>query len=82
MNALHSVYCAKHSTETALLKVQNDVLSSLDFECSVVVLIMMDLSAVFDTIDHALLISLLRDMYVIHDQALAWIRSYPIDSNE
>ena len=71
MDPLQSAYRVKHSTETALLKVQNYVLSSLDVEGSVVVLIMLDLSAAFDTIDHALLISRLRDMYGIHDQELA-----------
>ena len=40
---------------------------------------MLDLSAAFDTIDHALLISCLRDMYGIHDQAPARIRSYLSD---
>ena len=46
---------------------------------SVVVLVFFDLSAAFDTIDYAFLLSRLRDMYVIHDQALAWIRSYLSD---
>ena len=48
MDALQSAYRTKHSTETALSKVQSDI--SLDEEGSVVVL---DLSAAFDTIDHA-----------------------------
>ena len=46
IDALQYAYCAKHSTETAPLKVQN------------VVLIMLDLSAaLINTIDHALLLS-------------------------
>ena len=76
MDVLQSAYRAKHSTETALLKVQSDILSSLDEEGSVVVLVLLDLSAAFDTIDHTFLLSRLRDMY---DQALAWIRSYLTD---
>ena len=76
---LQSTYRAKHSTETALLKVQNEVLSSFDVEGSVVVLIMLDLAAAFATTEHALLLSRLHDMYGIHDQALAWIRSYLSD---
>ena len=51
MDVLQSAYRVKHSTEIALLKVQNDVLSSLD------VLVMLDLPVAFDTIDHALLLS-------------------------
>ena len=48
---MQSAYRSLHSTETALLKVQNDVISALD-EGSVVVLLMLDLSSAFDTIDH------------------------------
>ena len=40
---------------------------------------LLDLSAAFDTIDHAFLLSRLRDMYGINDQALAWVRSYLSD---
>ena len=79
MDVLESAYRAKHSTETALLKVQSDILSSLDEEGSVVVLVLLDLSAAFDTIGHAFLLTRLRDMYGIHDQALAWVRSYLSD---
>ena len=53
---------AKHSTETALLKVQSDILPSFDEKGSVVVLVLLDLSAAFDTIDHAFLSSRLRDI--------------------
>ena len=40
-----------HSTETALFKVQNDVFQSLD-QTNVTILVLLDLSAAFDTIDH------------------------------
>ena len=79
MDEFQSVYRTKHSTETALLKVQSDVLSALDKEGSIVVMIMLDLSAAFDTIDHEFLLSRLRDMFGIQDQALVWIRSYLSD---
>ena len=51
MNVMQSAYHSLHSTETALLKVQNDVLSALN-KSSAVVLLMLDLSAAFDIIDH------------------------------
>ena len=78
MDVLRSAYWAKHSTETALLKVQSNILTSLDEEGSVV-LVLLDLSAAFDTIDNAFVLSRLHDMYGIHYKTLAWIRSYLSD---
>ena len=52
---LQSAYRRSHSTETALLKVQSDILESLDNGC-VTVLVMLDLSAAFDTLDHGILL--------------------------
>ena len=52
---LQSAYRDKHSTETALIKVQNDILSALDAGSSAI-LLMLDLSAAFDTIDHHILL--------------------------
>ena len=46
---LESAYRDKHSTETALIKVQNDILSALDAGSSAI-LLLFDLSAAFDTI--------------------------------
>ncbi len=44
-----------HSTETALLKVLNDILISCD-SGDFAVLVLLDLTAAFDTVDHAILI--------------------------
>ena len=43
------------------------------------VLVMLDLSAAFDAIDHVFIFSRLRDMYGIHDQVHARSRSYLSD---
>ena len=72
---LQSAYKEKHSTETALIKVQNDILSALDAGSSSI-LLMLDLSAAFDTIDHDILLSRLRNLYGISGGALDWFRSY------
>lgn len=46
-----SAYRAGHSTETALLRVHNDLLCILD-RGDLAVLVLLDLSAAFDTVDH------------------------------
>lgn len=51
MPPLQSAYRKNHSTETALLRVLNDILMTLDHRQDVV-LVMLDLSAAFDTLDH------------------------------
>ena len=48
---LQSAYKKHHSCETALLRVQNDILKSIDNK-QCVVLLLLDLSAAFDTVDH------------------------------
>ena len=72
---LQSAYRDKHSTEIALIKVQNDILSALDASTSAIML-MFDLSAAFDTIDHDILLSRLCNVYGITGNALDWFRSY------
>ena len=39
-------------------------------------MLLLDLSAAFDTVDHQLLISLLENRYGIHDMALLWYQNY------
>ena len=51
-----SAYKLNHSTETALVGVQNDIHCSLDNE-AICILLLLDLSAAFDTVDHATLVS-------------------------
>lgn len=46
-----SAYKKYHSTETALIKVQNDILRAIDNQHSVI-LLLLDLSAAFDSVDH------------------------------
>ena len=70
---LQSAYRDKHYTETALIKVQNGILSALDAGSSAI-LLMLDLS--FDTIDHDILLSRLYNVYGITGNALDWFRSY------
>ena len=59
---LQSTYRRFHSTETALLKVQSDILESLD-NGFVAVLVMLDLLAVFDTLGHRILLSRFENVF-------------------
>ena len=52
---LQSAYKRYHSTETALLKVQNDILMAIDNK-KCVALLLLDMSAAFDTVDHEILL--------------------------
>ena len=70
---LQSAYKQNHSTETALLKVQNDLLMAIDTYGGAV-LILLDLSAASDTIDHIILLQQLNELE-IRDAALDWFRS-------
>ncbi|XP_068704868.1 uncharacterized protein [Montipora foliosa] len=75
---LQSAYKQQHSTETALLKVKNDILMSMD-EQHVTLLVLLDLSAAFDTIHHDKLIDRLESDLGITDNVLAWLKSYLSD---
>ena len=70
-----SSYRPAHSTETALLKVTNDILTALD-RGDITFLTLLDLSAAFDTIDHTLLFQILSHRYGITGTALRWFQSY------
>ena len=76
LHELHqSAYRKFHPTETALLKVQNDTLKSLDMG-NITILVLLDLSAAFDTIDHGILLRLLEQHFYISGKPLAWMKSF------
>ena len=72
---LQSAYRKHHSCETALLRVLNDLLSSVDAKRDAV-LVLLDLSAAFDTIDHNILIQRLKIRYGLTGSVLEWFDSY------
>ena len=63
------------STETALLRVQNDIMRAIDSRCSVI-LVLLDLSPAFDTVDDSILLQRLSCRFVIKGKALSWFKSY------
>ena len=72
---LQSAYKAKHSTETALFKIFDDILQNLDKQNSVFVCLL-DLSAAFDTVNHYILLERLDRTLGICGDALVWFASY------
>ena len=80
-NSFQSAYRTGHSTETALLRVVNDLLNAMN-EDKISVLLLLDLSAAFDTIDHQILLSLLETAFGIRSTALQWFRLYLLDRNQ
>jgi len=65
----------RHSMETALLEVLNGVYTAADNK-QIYVLIGLDLSATFDTVDHILLIERLQAEFGVSDTPLDWLCSY------
>ena len=59
---LQCAYRQHHSTETALLKVLNDILLSMNSQ-RVTLLVLLDLSSAFGTIDHGILLERLRSKF-------------------
>ena len=59
-----NAYKRFHICETALLRVHNDLLRAVDNRCCVV-LLLLDLSTAFDTVDHNILLSRLQSKYAI-----------------
>ncbi|WP_419634815.1 RNA-directed DNA polymerase, partial [Thiolapillus sp.] len=80
-HTFQSAYRPKHSTETALLRVLNDLLTASD-SGSISILTLLDLSAAFDTIDHSILLTRLDSTFGIRDLALSFFRSYLQDRTQ
>ena len=80
LHTLQSAYTTDKSTETSLLHTLNDIL--LFPKDTPTILILLDLSSAFDTLDHNILIRRLENIYVlpigINDSVLSWFTSYLI----
>ena len=70
-----SAYKQHHSTESALLKISNDILLELD-KGNVILMALLDLSAAFHMVDHDILLDGLYSELGITDKALNWLKSY------
>lgn len=79
LNRLHipnqSGYKPGHSCETLLVRLVNDILLNMD-DAKCTVLLLLDLSAAFDTVDHDILLDILSKEIGVSDTVLQWIRSF------
>ena len=74
-NHVLSAYKRFHSTETALLKIHNDIICNMD-NGKVTALTLLDLSAAFDTIDHSTLLERLHVHFDTSGTVFQWFKSY------
>ncbi len=72
---MQSAYQKYHSTETALVKVHNDIMEVVDGG-SCVILVLLDISAAFDTVDHEILLYRLEKRLGVTGSALLWFKFY------
>lgn len=75
IDAVQSAYRKCHSTETALLKITDDIFAGFDVHQSTI-LVALDQSAAFDCIDHDTLFRRLNHTFGVTGNALGWLRSY------
>ena len=78
---LQSAYKQNHSTESALLKVKNDILLNMEAQ-KVTLLVLLDLSAAFDTVRHDTLLYRLKSRFGVDGKALEWFASYLADRTQ
>ena len=69
-----SVVSTKHNTTTALIQMMDTWLEALE-EGEVTAVIMLDMSAAFDVVDHTILLDKLK-LYGLTEGALTWVKSY------
>ena len=73
----HHGFRPKHSTASALIQMFDSWIEAFEND-EVSAVIMLDMSAAFDIVDHDILLSKLA-LYGFEDNALSWIRSYLSD---
>ena len=76
-----SAYRKCHNTETALVKISNDLLLSADNK-NISILALLDLSAAFDTLDHSILLNRLKESFGLDGTVLLWFKSYLSDRKQ
>ena len=75
VSPFQSAYRKFHSTETALLKLTNDIFVNID-SGKFTILTALDMSAAFGTLDHATLLHRLKHTFGLFGFVISWIQSY------
>ena len=70
-----SAYHANYSTETSFARMTNDILWAME-EQHITVMVILDLSVAFDTVNHNILLKILESQFRATDTALKWFDSY------
>ena len=73
--AQQSAHRSFHSIETAVSSIHNDLVRATD-NGQVSSLVLLDLSAAFDTVDHEILVSVLSKRFCLTDTVLDWCQFY------
>jgi hypothetical protein len=76
-----SAYRPYHSTETAVVCIMNDMIRVLD-RGHIGALMLLDLSAAFDTVDHNILVEVLRRRFGVQGSALDWLADFLSDRRQ
>ena len=84
-NELHephqSAYRKNHSCETALTKIVSDILQHTDNK-KCVILVMLDMSAAFDTVKHSTLLKRFEKRFGIGEDVQKWLNSYFLERSQ
>ena len=75
LKPLQSAYRAAHSTETAMLKVMMDMFNAIE-DKKVMCLVLLDLSAAFNTVSHHLLLNHLKHHFGMKEKIIIWLSNY------
>ena len=76
-----SAYQPCHSTETALLKVKSDLITATENQ-EIACLVLLDLSAAFDTVDIGIFLQRLTNWFGIIGTVKTWITTYLTDKTQ
>ena len=79
---INLLYTQFHSCETALIKIANDALWAME-QKNITILVIMDLSVAFDTVNHAVLLEVLYKCFGIEGVVLnGFVVIYHLDSSK